>query len=220
MARPHGRAAATRAAIENAALDLALARGYEHVTVDLICEAAGVSQRTFFNHFPTKDDALLGRDMPRIDERAARRFVLSEGPLLLDAIALVDHPERKAVSPRLADRLKVISMSPPLLARQMERISAIDAELREIVALRLERRHPGADEAERADEAAMVAYLLAGFMRFIASMDMRGEFDVDDLEARARAALTRVLDDSAMCDAPAPPAAGREPADPPSRDVR
>ena len=73
------RAAATKTAIEDAALDLALERGYEQVTVDMICEQVGVTQRTFFNHFPTKDDALLGRDLPQIDERAARQFIIARG---------------------------------------------------------------------------------------------------------------------------------------------
>lgn len=202
MAQPQARGAATTAAIENAALDLALARGYEHVTVDLICEAAGISQRTFFNHFPTKDDALLGRDMPQVDERAARRFVIADGPLLLDAITLINHPSNKTVSPRLADRLEVISMSPSLLARQMERVSAIEEELRDIIALRLEHQHPDTGEDERTDEATMVTQLLAGIMRFIVSTDARGESDLSDLVARARAALTRVLHDSVIHDPP------------------
>ncbi|MDN6246172.1 MAG: TetR/AcrR family transcriptional regulator, partial [Corynebacterium casei] len=39
------RAEATKTAIEAAALDLALERGYEQVTVDMICEQVGVTQR-------------------------------------------------------------------------------------------------------------------------------------------------------------------------------
>ncbi len=33
--------------------------GYDATTVDDIADAAGISQRTFFRYFPTKDDAIL-----------------------------------------------------------------------------------------------------------------------------------------------------------------
>lgn len=42
------------------AWELFAARGYQHVTVDQIAEAAGVSTRTLFRYFPTKEDFLLG----------------------------------------------------------------------------------------------------------------------------------------------------------------
>ena len=53
---------ATRLALHAAALQLVAERGLEHVSVDDIAERADVSPRTFFNYFPTKDDAVLGLD--------------------------------------------------------------------------------------------------------------------------------------------------------------
>lgn len=49
---------ATRRAISTAALDLMREQGYEALTVDLVAEQAGVSRRTFFNYFPSINDAL------------------------------------------------------------------------------------------------------------------------------------------------------------------
>lgn len=50
---------ATAAALQQSALELFLARGYDESTVQDITDAAGVSQRTFFRYYPTKDAVLL-----------------------------------------------------------------------------------------------------------------------------------------------------------------
>jgi AcrR family transcriptional regulator len=63
----------TRAALADAALRLALEKGPDHVTVEEIAEAADVSVRTFFNYFPHKEHAILGRN-PEHLERALERM--------------------------------------------------------------------------------------------------------------------------------------------------
>jgi AcrR family transcriptional regulator len=63
----------TRAALAEAALRLALEKGPDNVTVEEIAEAADVSVRTFFNYFPHKEHAILGRD-PDDLALALRRF--------------------------------------------------------------------------------------------------------------------------------------------------
>ena len=52
--------AATRAAITAVARSLTAERGLNGYTVEDVCEQAGISRRTFFNYFPTKEDAILG----------------------------------------------------------------------------------------------------------------------------------------------------------------
>ncbi|MDX2939340.1 TetR family transcriptional regulator [Streptomyces ipomoeae] len=51
---------ATESEIEDVAFDLFEKRGFEGTTVDDIAAEAGLSQRTFFRYFPTKEDAALG----------------------------------------------------------------------------------------------------------------------------------------------------------------
>ena len=158
----------TAAAIERAALELVARSGYDAVTVDMICEAAGVSQRTFFNHFKTKDAVLLGADLPRIDEQAARRFLVADGPLLLDAIALLTAQAPGVLDRELvARRLELIATTPVLLARQMERLIAIEGDLRELLLLRLQRQGDADDPVELARQAELISHVLAGVMRFV-----------------------------------------------------
>ncbi|MFC7374069.1 TetR/AcrR family transcriptional regulator [Brachybacterium sp. GCM10030268] len=50
----------TRVAMHRAALELVLEEGLSNVTADMIAARAGVSTRTFFNHWSTKESAILG----------------------------------------------------------------------------------------------------------------------------------------------------------------
>jgi AcrR family transcriptional regulator len=61
---------ATRSALHLAALRLAVERGVENVTAEEIAAVAGVSTRTFFNYFATKEEAFVADDLER-----GRRFV-------------------------------------------------------------------------------------------------------------------------------------------------
>lgn len=50
----------TRMAMHRAALELVAEHGLSAVTAQMIAERAGVSTRTFFNHWVTKESAILG----------------------------------------------------------------------------------------------------------------------------------------------------------------
>ncbi|OUS97684.1 hypothetical protein CA951_01275 [Rhodococcus sp. NCIMB 12038] len=52
----------TREALHRAAVRLYVKRGPDSVTVNDICNATGVSRRTFFNYFESKDEAVLDWD--------------------------------------------------------------------------------------------------------------------------------------------------------------
>ena len=68
----------TQRALQNAAIALVGRRGLAEVTVDEIAAAAGVSRRTFFNHFPTKAAALFDPD-PADAERLAQLLAAASG---------------------------------------------------------------------------------------------------------------------------------------------
>lgn len=52
-------AARTRQTLVDVALEMFASRGYDATTTDEIAEAAGVSPRTFFRYFPTKESVLF-----------------------------------------------------------------------------------------------------------------------------------------------------------------
>ncbi len=110
----------TRLALAAAALRLAVEKGPDNVTVEEISEAADVSVRTFFNYFPHKEHAILGRD-PEDLERSLTR--LREAPADQSPLTML----RVLVSQALADfgdkagdakeRFELIGRSPALLAQ-------------------------------------------------------------------------------------------------------
>lgn len=161
-------AVAKAAAIENAAVDLVLEHGYDAVTVDMICAQAGVSQRTFFNHFKTKDTALIGHGVPTVDERAAREFIVSTGPLLFEAASLVRIDDAVGEDPTLlARRMRAVGTTPVLMARQMDRLATIERDLREIIELRLRTQYPDDRDDDLVEQAEIITHILAGVMRYV-----------------------------------------------------
>ncbi|KQS10657.1 hypothetical protein ASG04_04010 [Curtobacterium sp. Leaf183] len=79
----------TRQAIHESAMRLVTERGLAGVTVEEICDDAGVSPRTFFNYFPTKGNAALGLAAAAVSDQARAAFTDAEGPLVADLCALV-----------------------------------------------------------------------------------------------------------------------------------
>ncbi|ANJ25828.1 TetR/AcrR family transcriptional regulator [Agromyces aureus] len=79
----------TRLALCHRARQLTIERGLSGFTVDELCTDVGVSRRTFFNYFPTKEDAVIGHDADGIDEAALAAFTRGDddAPTLLDALA-------------------------------------------------------------------------------------------------------------------------------------
>lgn len=53
----------TRTAIADAAVELFIQRGFGETTMEEVADAAGVSRRTAYRHFPTKDDLVF--EQPR-----------------------------------------------------------------------------------------------------------------------------------------------------------
>ena len=120
--------ALTRRAIQEHALRLFSAKGYEATTVQEIAAAAGVSHMTFFRYFPTKEDVILTDDYDRliVEQLAARP---ADEPAV-DKIrgALKAGLERVYAADReaLLARTRLILRTPALRARLWEQQAATE----------------------------------------------------------------------------------------------
>ncbi|MCD9007064.1 TetR/AcrR family transcriptional regulator [Luteimonas sp. XNQY3] len=112
------------AAILEAAVAEFRAAGFEATTMDRIAAAAGVSKRTVYNHFPSKDALFL-----RILEEMFARGVggpdlayRADRPLRAQLMELVDQKLRLLDDPHFVDLARVAiaaGLHSPELARQM-----------------------------------------------------------------------------------------------------
>lgn len=64
----------TWTAIHHAAASAALEQGPDAVTVAQIAAVAGISPRTFFNYFDSKEDAIIGVRPPSVSEETLQSF--------------------------------------------------------------------------------------------------------------------------------------------------
>jgi AcrR family transcriptional regulator len=124
--------AATRQALYEAVLHLAVDRGLDAVTVDAIADAANVSRRTFSNYFANKEDALLYGDRVRVgrmlDELRARPA--NEPPWqALTRIAVKLYAEMDPVDPKWLAQLQLVRRHPSLLAQQVAAQAALERDL-------------------------------------------------------------------------------------------
>ncbi|MEU1727942.1 TetR/AcrR family transcriptional regulator [Actinomadura sp. ATCC 39365] len=134
---------ATREALMDAALGLALERGLENVRVEDVAERVGVSPRTFNNYFSSKYEALAARHTDRVRRTVAvLRARPAAEPLWEALIAAVAEPWEQAMTspgPPDADRLaltRLLAEEPALRAEALKAQFAADGELAAAVAER------------------------------------------------------------------------------------
>ncbi len=118
-----------RAQLARRARELAVERGLHGFTVDELCDDVGLSRRTFFNHFPSKEQAVLGRPEDGLEGEAAQRFLAGGGEAgrlsddLLDALAdlAIEHFEAIGLTPERAHELfALLEREPRLLAALLQ----------------------------------------------------------------------------------------------------
>ena len=146
-----------RRRLQQAALELFCERGYEQTSVSEIAVRAGVTERTFFRHFPDKREVLFDG---QIKLKAALTGAIADAPEALPPLELLYWAFRSVEQilednrPFSVPRQQVIANSPALQERESAKVAALTEDL--VLAL----RHRGVDErlATLAAQTGMAAF--------------------------------------------------------------
>jgi AcrR family transcriptional regulator len=122
------------------AMRLFLERGFDQVSVDQIAAEAGISQRTFFRYYPSKDDVLLQYENQHL-ERLVRALVArpeSEPPYAALKAAYLDTAAvEQTARDRIRQRARVMRGAPALQTRISGEIVAGNGSVAAILADRM-----------------------------------------------------------------------------------
>jgi AcrR family transcriptional regulator len=154
-----------------------IAHGLHGFTIEQLCETVGVSRRTFFNHFASKEDVVLGielhADVEAIESYAAGGVVADDLDPLDSIVALAIDQFHRAGIDRADEVLVrgVFEREPALVARFL---SATDVQLARITdAVRL--RFGWDDPDDR--RARLVTEAAAGLLKVTAETYFDDAFD-------------------------------------------
>lgn len=169
-------------ALRQAAIDLTLEKGYANVTIEDICGACGVSRRTFFNYFSSKEEALLGRTDTVFDDEDQPAIAEFEeggpsGRFLADFQDLLVSIARTRLGKRaeMAQYHRMMTRDPSLIQVQLSRMGTNERLFREIIQRRLDGDGPAAaDPSPRAGALAALA-MVAVKTTFVRLRDVDGD---------------------------------------------
>jgi AcrR family transcriptional regulator len=114
-------------------------RGLDHLTVEAIADAAGVSRRTFSNYFIGKEEALLYGDQVRMRRLLDLVGDGVEGEDLWTTLtrAAEELATDSDVDPNWANEVRLLRLHPSLLGAQVMAYAKTERALAETIALRL-----------------------------------------------------------------------------------
>lgn len=149
----------TRVAMHRAALELVLEEGLANVTVERIARRAGISTRTFFNHWSTKESAILGIRIGEAETVAEnlRTRIAEQGPRQGLRTVLRGSLAGIPADPQLRELKKqVMAEEPELHAVSAGNLISVQTQLVDVLAEALE----GDDARDRAGLTVQIGFAL------------------------------------------------------------
>lgn len=183
-----------RADMHRAALELVHEQGLAKVTVDAIAERAGVSPRTFFNYWPSKEAAVVGIS-PDAGENLAR--AVEERPSSESLMASLEALTRTYLdslsgADDLRDLRRQVMQAEPIIAHISHRAFA-DVEGRLIEALTARVEATGLDSESAREQATVVGMLGMALARSAVTLAFTTERELYEAYGRVRAYAAEIL---------------------------
>ncbi|NUT32818.1 MAG: TetR family transcriptional regulator [Hamadaea sp.] len=177
--------ARTRQALQDAALRLIRAQGYDATTVDQIAAAAEVSPATFFRYFPTKEDVIIEDEYDPVMIRRWHDADLVGTPVQRIRQVVRETMDGLSADERAAilERTRLIYSVPQLRARAWDNWMRTQRVFAELLGEQL--RRPPEDLRIRAYAGAVMGAMLSVFEIWIADPSL----DLGDLLDEALAVL-------------------------------
>jgi AcrR family transcriptional regulator len=140
------RMTANRAAITRLARRWTLDRGFSGYTVDELCDEVGVSRRTFFNYFSSKELAVFGSNHDEFDHEEVARFTAAGdrncrglSPTLLGDLVALAIPVMQTVErplENMRELSEIIQKEPRLLQAFVQLLDEHDRNTAAMIAVR------------------------------------------------------------------------------------
>ena len=179
-----------RNALLEAALNLFSANGYDETTTDQIAESAGLSSRTFFRYFPTKESVLFFGEYDFIDAVSGVYLAQPEGVSDFEAMAnsfALLAPGLKRIRKRIAQYHEAVESSLVLMGRERRNHEANAETVAKVIAER--RRLPAPDSECRLLASVGMLLIERALNEWLATPGRA----LDDLIRQEFAALPSVL---------------------------
>lgn len=199
--------AATASRLTTVSRRLTAELGLAGFTIEEVCDEVGVSRRTFFNYFPSKDEAVIGVDEGEQHERLAVSFLSRDSrgwPAVVDDLIDIAIEHVRAAGFGLAEHatlLNAIGREPRLLARFIDISREREQQISVLVA---EREGTVADDPRVRASVQIVGTVLRSAGEQMIDPDGDGDFAaaLQDSLAALRAVLTPDLQPSDLKDLP------------------
>lgn len=157
---------ATREALREAALRLAVERGPDRVRIEDIAEAAGVSPRTYNNYFSSREQAIVAAVAADREARIAAAVVARPaGERLADAITEAVVEQYTNTGEREREALLLITTTTALREAFLDTATGIEPPLTAVILERLGDEDPPTARVLAASVAAAVRIALEGWLQ-------------------------------------------------------
>ncbi|WNI26765.1 helix-turn-helix domain-containing protein [Streptomyces sp. ITFR-16] len=173
---------ATREALREAALRLAIERGPDQVRVEDIAEAAGVSPRTYNNYFASREQAIVSAVTADREARIAAAVAARPADVrLADAVADAVVEQYTNTGERAHEALLLITTRTALRDAFLDATAGIESPLTAVIAERLDGTGGPTARVLAASVAAAVRIALEGWLQPAGSAEAAGSLGAGGL---------------------------------------